>query len=186
MYPALGMVFASHHDIAYMPIGKLIRKSGHPDEYAYIKKGWTGENEWQELLDPPYFLNPAKGYFATANGNFFPLDDKLFSSWNLNPSGRQVRLEEALKEMVKNKISIEQVKRLQQDTVDVFACDSLPHIFKKLSPDTVQQHSFFIKHLRNWNCSLTLHSTEATLYSLFEFYYFKTFANMPNRWAKTY
>lgn len=40
------MVFASSKDIAYMPTGKLVVKNGNPEDFGFIKKGWTGETEW--------------------------------------------------------------------------------------------------------------------------------------------
>lgn len=29
-----------------MPLGKLIIRNGNPEEFGFIKKGWTGESEW--------------------------------------------------------------------------------------------------------------------------------------------
>lgn len=32
--------------IGYASVGRLVIRDGNPDEGAFVKKGWTGENEW--------------------------------------------------------------------------------------------------------------------------------------------
>ncbi len=33
--------------IGYLATGRLVYRGGNPDDGAYIKEGWTGENEWK-------------------------------------------------------------------------------------------------------------------------------------------
>lgn len=32
--------------IGYVAVGRLVIKDGNPNEGAFVKMGWTGENEW--------------------------------------------------------------------------------------------------------------------------------------------
>ena len=92
------MVFASETDIAYMPTGHLVEKDGNPGDGAYVKKGWTGENEWIEFINPlPLFINPPKGFFSMANNRFISENNKLLAT-NANPSSRGRRINNLIEE----------------------------------------------------------------------------------------
>ena len=107
-----------------MPVGKLVIRSGNPEQFGFIKKGWAGECEWQGFIsgeEHPLIINPPKGYVATANNRFFPQNEKYHVAWNINPTGRAHRIYQYLNENIKNNISLEKMKELQLDTVDSYA-----------------------------------------------------------------
>ncbi|CAD8058178.1 unnamed protein product [Paramecium sonneborni] len=183
IYPGLGMIFASQKDIAYMVVGKQIIKSGNPDDFGFIKNGWNGQSEWLGFIsedEHPIIINPPKGFVATANNRFFPMNEKYHTNWNINPTGRAHRIYQFLNQIVPNKVSFEQMKQLQLDTVDSYAKQSWPSLRKLIQSD------YFKQYIDSWDFNLNIESKQATLYMLFEHYYCLSFKNLPPRWSQTY
>lgn len=78
-----------------MPIGKLIIRNGNPEEFGFVKKGWTGESEWIGFIteeEHPIIFNPPKGFVATANNRYMPQNEIFNTNWNINPTGRAHRI----------------------------------------------------------------------------------------------
>jgi acyl-homoserine lactone acylase PvdQ len=95
-YPNLGMGFASvDGEIGYLAAGRLVHKAGNPDDGAYVKEGWTGQNEWIHFVgieETLRMIDPPKGFFALANNKFVHPDNKYHLGWNTNPTARGRRI----------------------------------------------------------------------------------------------
>jgi penicillin amidase len=92
--------------IGFISVGRLVIRDGNPDDSAFIKEGWTGENEWLgyvSLNDQPRFIDPPKGFFCMGNNKFLPDTDKYHLSWNTNPTSRARRIYDLISELI-NKV----------------------------------------------------------------------------------
>ena len=95
--------------------------------------GWTGEYEWKGYVpfeERPHLLNPEQGFIATANnkiiGGGYPHVIGLY--WE--PMDRITRIRQLLE--AKEKISVDDVKRMHQDIYCMLASEITPHMIEVL------------------------------------------------------
>ena len=95
--------------------------------------GWTGEYEWKGYVpfeERPHLLNPEQGFIATANnkiiGGGYPHVIGLY--WE--PMDRITRIRQLLE--AKEKISVDDVKRMHQDIYCILASEITPHMIEVL------------------------------------------------------
>jgi penicillin amidase len=128
-----------------------------------------GRYEWAGYLpikERPHLLNPAKGFFATANQNVTPLDynhwDAVGYTW-ADPF-RGNRVNEVLGK--NDKITIDQMKALQTDYLSIPARTLLP-MLQPVGFETVLSQQAK-KKLQNWNYTLDKQSIPAAIYAMWE------------------
>lgn len=94
------MGFASvDGQIGYLACGRLIDRGGNPDDGAYVKEGWTGENEWKKFVGPDetiMLIDPPKGFFVLANNKFIHADNKYSLGWNTMSTARARRINDVI------------------------------------------------------------------------------------------
>ena len=127
-----------------------------------------GRYEWDgylPIIQKPTILNPAKGYFATANQNVTPPDyehwDAIGFSW-ADPF-RGMRAEEVLG--AGNKFNMEDMKALQVDYKSIPASVLVPFLIElQLTGKSAEARD----KLRDWNFTLDPNSIEAAIYVAWE------------------
>lgn len=95
--------------------------------------GWTGEYEWKGYVpfeERPHLLNPEQGFIATANnkviGGGYP--HVIGHYWE--PMDRIARIRQLLE--AKEKISVDDIKRMHQDIYCVLASEMTSHMIDVL------------------------------------------------------
>ncbi|EAR95945.2 peptidase S45 penicillin amidase (macronuclear) [Tetrahymena thermophila SB210] len=185
--PVLAVSYATADgDIGFYGYGKIpIHKNTIQSQF--IKDGTTTEQDWVRFTTPseqPQSHNPTKGYIVTANNKFATDNMKGFLSVNLNSTPRAYRISQMIEEYIKNgkKIDVEDMKKMQADTVDSYGCDILPHLFKLfkerasniLKPEQYEQGLRMISHLEGWDCRIDANSYQATIFMGWEYFFAKS------------
>lgn len=131
------------------------------------KKSWSGlfpvkSGKWEGFYTPeelPHWLNPERGFIVTANNRVKP-DFK--GVYDVCPGYRAWRIEQLIQS--KEKITIEDVMKIQQDKKSLYAerfiKAALP-VLKKFFPQDRWVNSF-----KKWDFKITHDSPEAALYEL--------------------
>ena len=121
---------------------------------------WTGVLPVEEM---PHVLNPAEGWFASANQMNLPTDypyQKKVISFDWSDPFRYNRIAEVLKTQPKHRI--EDSIALQHDVQSLPARALIPLIPAKLSPQAEPAAAL----LRRWDCALEADSAAALLYEM--------------------
>lgn len=129
--------------------------SGHNGKYE-----WVGYVPFEEL---PYDYNPDKAYLASFNN---PPQRTTYHMTNYFLFERALRFEEIVKG--RDKFSLENVRKMQLDTVSVVAKRWVPHILRvcKEAEELTSPLMLFEK----WDYSIDIESSAATLFNSFYFH----------------
>ena len=169
-------------DIGYLLLGRIpIRRSvetgGKPLDGSKAENDWVGWIPWE---DQPRIINPAKGYIISANNKIATNNLKWHVSTTMLYTSRAARIQEMIAEKIDsgNKISIEDVKIMQLDTVDILAREVVPVIIKctyealkigyKTSDIGLSRINEILKELKEWDYNMDKESVAATLFSVWE------------------
>ncbi|MFN3604745.1 MAG: penicillin acylase family protein [Leptonema sp. (in: bacteria)] len=129
--------------------------------------GWTGTYEWLGYVPTnlqPRIRNPKKGWIATANNKFSSSYPYVISNYYHYPD-RYERIKEILNS--KQKISIEDVQRLQTDIYSKLAEDILPILLQDLSDFDFSKNLLSKKSyevLQKWNYSTDADSIASSVF----------------------
>jgi penicillin amidase len=86
--------------------------------------GWSGEYEWKGYVPfekRPHIINPEGGFIATANNKVTAENYPHFIGHYWEPSDRITRIRQLLD--TRKKLSVEDIKRMQQDVYNVLASE---------------------------------------------------------------
>jgi len=165
--PAQNFVFADvDGNIGYqMPGDVPIRKSGNG---SMPMPGWTGEAEWTGFIpfdDLPSVFNPPEGYIATANNAVIDADVyKPFITGDWDYGFRARRIVEMIK--AKDKLTIDDFKQIQGDTLSGHATDVLPFLDGiTINDDPLAKTA--LDELRKWDRRSNKDSAGALIYEAF-------------------
>jgi len=95
--------------------------------------GWTGEYEWKGYVpfeERPHLLNPEQGFIATANNKIIAGGYPHVIGHYWEPMDRIARIRQLLE--AKEKISVDDVKRMHQDIYCVLASEMTSHMIDVL------------------------------------------------------
>ncbi|MEJ2166832.1 MAG: penicillin acylase family protein, partial [Desulfobacterales bacterium] len=130
--------------------------------------GWTGDYEWQGYVpfeERPHVINPEEGFFATANNKIDIPDYSQFISHYYEPADRVMRIRQLLNS--KKKLSVEDMKQMQQDVYCVLASELTPKIVKVLEQNSSNNDvQNLIKILSQWDFKMEADSIAACLFEL--------------------
>ena len=139
--------------------------------------GWTGEYEWKGYVPfdkRPHILNPEEGFIATANNKVAGEGYPYLISRYWEPSDRITRIQELLRS--KERLSVEDFKRMQQDVYCPLASELTPEIIKILERRFTDEEALKAKNiLSGWDLTMGKESPGA---SLFEVTYRKMIDNI--------
>ncbi len=139
-----------------------IRKKGNG---SLIVPGWTGEYDWQGIVpfeEVPWDLNPKQGYVASFNNDPGNVDYHLTNYYLFE---RAMRFEEIMKNRPKQPVDFAELKNMQLDTVSIVAERWTPLLIEACASE--QQLLPYVKLMTNWNHSVDLNSTAATIFNYF-------------------
>jgi penicillin amidase len=131
--PTQNFVFAgSDGTIAYKANGKIpIRKKG---DGMIPVPGWTDEYEWEGFIpydELPRTVNPEEGFVATANNKVIDDSYPYHISHHWAQPYRYMRIKEVLEK--KDKLTLNDMKKLQMDQRNLYAEEFLPSILERIS-----------------------------------------------------
>lgn len=161
-----------NNEIGYIPIGLYPIT---PNPKILFKKGYNSSEynnkniKFIPFKDVPILINPAEGYFSTANSHPIPDNYKYFSTTFEIP-WRHHRIQQLLKEKTKNKkYSVSDSLSILSDTKDTFCELFLPDlltILKKYIKKDLYSYKYF-ELLNNFDCDMKKNSKAATVYQVF-------------------
>ncbi len=165
--PSQNFVFAdTQGNIGYWCCATVpIRKKGN----GFLPvPGWTGEYEWEGYVPfnkRPHIINPVQGFIASANNkvtdNSYPY--VIGNYWE--PMDRISRITQLLK--AKYKLSIQDMKAIQNDTFCPLASELTPKFLKVLKANPDQEgFSDAARILGNWDFAMAAHSPGASIFEV--------------------
>ncbi|MBI2685396.1 MAG: penicillin acylase family protein [Acidobacteria bacterium] len=126
--------------------------------------GHTGEYEWQGFLNPgelPRFLDPPKGFIASANNNILPPGYKRALQFEWAPNYRVNRIAERLG--AGRAWTLDGMQALQLD-VESAPAKRLLAIARKWTPPAASKSASILPLLREWNGRMTRESAAAAVF----------------------
>jgi len=152
-------------NIGYQAPGRIpIRAKG---EGFLPAPGWTDDYEWTGYIpydELPYLYNPAKGYIVTANNPVVSDNYPYFIGADYSPGYRAKRIVDMIKADADG-ISIEDMKKMQGDDLNLSALEVLPYLkavsFEDEDLETAKEF------LLNWDSRMDMDSPQAALYGYF-------------------
>ena len=128
--------------------------------------GWTGEYEWLGYVPfekRPHVINPQQGFIASANNRVIGTDYAFHVGNYWEPSDRITRIIQLLKH--KEKLSVEDVKAMQNDTFCVLASELTPILLKVLKKREDQEgFEQAAEILENWDFVMRADSAAASIF----------------------
>ena len=116
------------------------------------RPGWDPAYDWQGFIpldEMPFLYNPDKGYIATANNKIEDDDYPYYISNQWAEPSRIERIEEWLDS--KEKLTVEDMKTLQNDWLSPFAREVVPNIIEWLPQDLNENEITALKILNDWD-----------------------------------
>lgn len=150
--PTQNFVFAANDGtIAYKANGKIpIRKKG---DGLLPVPGWTDEYGWDGYIpfdELPRIVNPPEGFISSANNKVIDDDYPYHLSHIWSQPYRQARIQEVLSE--KDKMSLEDMKALQMDQMNLYAREFVPLFIPLLESATLtEMEQQAVNELKGWN-----------------------------------
>jgi penicillin amidase len=130
--------------------------------------GWTGDYEWQGYVpfeQRPHMINPAEGFFATANNKIDIENYPQFISHYYEPVDRITRIRQLL--TAKEKLTVEDIKQMHQDVYCVLAAELTPKIIEILGARSSNADAQRVKKtLSQWNFKMEADSVGACLFEM--------------------
>ncbi len=114
--------------IGLQAVGAIPRFRGRQDGLRF-REGWDGSEDWNGFVpfdEHPFSFDPPRGWLASANNPTVPAPATYYISSQWEPVDRYARIQELLES--KSKLSIEDMERMQGDTVVVSARELVPLI----------------------------------------------------------
>jgi penicillin amidase len=163
--PSQNFVYADVEGNIGYQLGGLVpvRAKGHG---VLPVPGWSGEYEWTGWVpydELPSALNPPTNWVATANNKIVDDDYPHFLSAHWADSPRQDRIVEMLGE--KEKLSIEDFRRMQSDLLSLPARDLVPRMLKLEGKDEWSRRA--LTFVRAWDYVVAPDSVGACVYEVF-------------------
>lgn len=161
--PSLNFVYADvDGNIGYQAVGRMpLRVPGH--EGTVPVPGWTGEYDWRGYIpfeEMPSALNPPSGFVATANHKVVGDDYPHLLTRDWPPPDRARRINALL--AANGKVSLDDMKAMQQDTYSVEAERLRPFLLTIEVPDGLEAKA--LEHLRAWDLRFDTDAVGATIY----------------------
>jgi penicillin amidase len=130
--------------------------------------GWTDEYEWKGYVPfekRPHLINPEEGLIATANNKVMGDSYPYFISHYWEPLDRITRIRQLLK--TKEKLSVDDFKRMQQDVYSVLASEMVPKMIQVLERRFADKEGQRAKEiLSRWDFVMDKESVGACLFEV--------------------
>lgn len=130
--------------------------------------GWTGEYEWKGYVpfdERPHLMNPEDGFIATANNKVVGEDYPYLIGHYWEPMDRITRIRQLL--TAKEKLSVEDFKRMHQDVYCILASEMVPKIVQVLERRFSDKEAQKARDtLSKWDFIMTKDSVGACLFGV--------------------
>jgi len=130
--------------------------------------GWTGEYEWKGYVpfeERPYLINPNAGFIASANNRVVGKDYPYLISHYWEPMDRIARIRQML--MAKERLSVKDFKRMQQDVYCLSASEMTPKMIEVLERRLIGTEVQKARDiLSKWNFMMSKDSVGACLFEV--------------------
>ncbi|HEY0684524.1 MAG TPA: penicillin acylase family protein [Steroidobacter sp.] len=167
--PALNMVYADRGgNIGYLGAGRIpIRKTGSG---LLPSPGWDDESGWTGYIPAtalPRIYNPESGFIVTANNKVTRDDYAYFISDDWASPARARRITQLLETRLQTgkPLSVEDMKRVQADTVDVEAERLIAELVAGFTPANDDQRAA-LQSLRAWRGDMAGDSQPAAIFNV--------------------
>ena len=165
--PTFSLVIADGEGrIGFRAAGRIpVRREA--DERGF-RQGWNPEHQWQGLIpfeDMPSFVEPKRGWIASANNRLAPEDYPLplFGTWG---SGwRAVRIRQMIE--ARDRLSLDDLRAMHQDSVSLRAADIVPTLAELLRTDAEPRVADAARLLADWDCRTEPDSVAAAIFNVF-------------------
>jgi penicillin amidase len=146
-----------------------IPKRGGRAEGTRFRVGWDGSEEWDGFVpfdENPWVLDPPEGFAAAANNPTFAPPAPYYVSSLWEPSDRVRRIREVLAS--KPKVTLDDMRALQQDTVAVSAREWIPLVTRAFDerPTRDRRVGAALDLLRRWDGAMGAESAAAALFAV--------------------
>jgi penicillin amidase len=155
--------------IGLQAVGAIPRFRGRRDGLRF-RKGWDGSQDWDGFVpfeEHPFAFDPPQGWLASANNPTLPPPAPYYISSQWEPVDRYARIQELLQS--KARLSVEDMQRMQRDTLVVSARELLPAILSacdaRPASDTTLRAAVDV--LRGWDGDMKADSPAAALFAVF-------------------
>jgi len=160
--PQLNFVYADvDGNIGYMgPGGHPVRTSGDGSRPA---PGWTSESDWRGYVHQsqwPSALNPARGYFVTANNKAVPDSYPFMLGTSWESPYRAARITELIE--AGGRFAVDDVARMQRDVKSAQVKVVLPFLLRARPLDPLSREA--MDTLRAWDGTMAGERAEAAIY----------------------
>ncbi|KAB8191692.1 penicillin acylase family protein [Lysobacter maris] len=161
--PALNLVYIdSRNNIGAIGVGRVPVRGG--DDGRMPVPAWSGEFHWSGYVpfeQWPQQFNPPDGIIVTANDGPAGPDHDYFISADWAPPHRARRIR-ALLEASEGKLSLDDFRSMQGDTVDTGAAELLSQM-RGVSAEGAKQEQV-LAHLAQWDGNMRRDSVAATIF----------------------
>lgn len=155
--------------IGMQTTGRIPRYTGAKLDGMGFRDGWDGSEDWDGFVpfeDNPSVLDPPAGWLASANNPTLP-SSRFYISNQWEPVDRYTRIKEMIE--AKAKLSLDDVKRMQADTLFVSAREETPMILAAfaLEPpgDAATRSALFL--LRGWDGDMKQDAAAPAIFAAF-------------------
>lgn len=171
--PAQNFLFASKSgDIALHVNGKFPIRQDR--DGLFVEPGNVSSTDWDAYIpraQNPSILNPLSGYVTSTNQRSAAKNFPYYYTGKFEHARNKV-INDSLSR--KNNMDIEDMKKLQSNTLNMFAYESLPHIIAILEQQKINHP--LVGKLKSWNCKYDAKSVLPTAFeTLFDAIYENTF-----------
>jgi len=193
---AMNLHFATvQGDIGFMTLGRIPIRKSHQKHGMKPLDGSKSENDWAGYMpfeDQPRVINPKKGYIVSANNKIATNNLRWHASASMVITPRAVRIHEMIANIIESgkKISVDDVKAMQLDVLDVLARDLVPIIIKctneannlgyKPSLATQENIQVLLDQLKNWDFRMEKDSVPAAIMAVWEWSFEKRILKAVN------
>lgn len=174
------LVFATvNGDIGYYSAGIYVKRD-HFDTDAFAKNGSSAQDAWKGMLHPNELVlvkNPKRGYIVTANNKIASDNIKTGMCVNMFSTARARRATDMVKDRITKgkKFDVEYMRKMQLDTVDVYAAEVVKNIIKiynrnkqKIKGLDQAKIEKSLSYWRNWDGDHGLDSIAGTVFAVWQ------------------
>lgn len=166
---ALNAAYAdSQGHIALQTIAAIPNRKGNPTGMRY-RKGWDGSEEWDgfhPFENNPFTLDPKSGFVNSSNNPITAPGKLPYISAYYEPVDRFMQIKERL--MEKEKFNMDDMARIQNDTVLYSAKEETPMILKAFNKRALTGNlEIAINLLAKWDGDMKADSPAAAIFAVF-------------------
>ncbi|MBC8153455.1 MAG: penicillin acylase family protein [Bacteroidetes bacterium] len=164
--PAQNFVFAdTDKDIAISPNGRFPLK--YKQQGKFLLDGTDPATDWQGWVPAsqnPRIKNPARGFVSSANQSSTDPTYPYYINWEFAPTERGRRINQRLTAM--QRITVDSLRRLQNDTYNLRAADALPVWLPNLQTSTLgPAQTAALATLKKWPYNNDVNEVGATIFT---------------------